>query len=533
MAITYLASFIAALLLSLLLTRIVRNLARRRGWVAVRSAHHIHQGAIPRLGGVAIFATFAVVTVALVGVSLSWQVQPGVPAGELLKILAPGSLIFLLGLYDDLYSVTPRVKFAVQALAAALLYAEGIGKFELPVLLGFDLTWLSLPLTIFWVLWITNAFNLIDGLDGLAAGSSLFSTFTVFAFSLSSGNLPVALLALILAGSTFGFLRFNFNPATIFLGDSGSLFLGFMLSALALAGSQKTPTIVAVALPIVSFGLPLAETTISVARRFLSGQPLFSADREHIHHKLLERGLTHKQAVMILYGASAFCGLLSLFILQPGSGAIEVALLTLGAGVWMGVKRLGYFEFNELSRAAHRAMDQKRIIANNLALRRAAKKLTETQSFLQVCSILQEALEANDFDGYQLSLAREPDAATLASEFLVAQARRDERHFAWHKPSEHTDEQQAHAPTWSLTLELMRMSNNRRGSFTVYRARNDHPLLVDLNLLTSEFREALSLAVERVLDLSEMRDRRLKRAAENQMTARTLSSQESRVVNFG
>src|SRR5204862_2822095 len=184
-----------------------------------------------------------------------------------------------------------------------------------PLLVGSHTpAWLALPLAILWVLWITNAFNLLDGVDGLAAGSALFSTLTVFVVSLVSGNFLVSSLTLALAGAILGFLRFNFNPATIFLGDCGSLFIGFMLSALALAGAGKSPTLVAVAIPVVCFGLPVLETVLSVIRRFLSGQPLFSGDRGHIHHKLLERGFSQRKVVLILYSVSAICGLLSLFL---------------------------------------------------------------------------------------------------------------------------------------------------------------------------------------------------------------------------
>src|SRR6185503_1643008 len=355
----YLASSIASLILSAILTRCVRDMALARGWIAAPSSHHIHRRPVPRLGGVAIFLSFVIIAGVMTIASMIWKLDFHIKPRTVLAILIPGAMIFLLGLYDDIYSVKPRVKFAVQAAAALMLYYFGIGKFDLPALVGLrGLEWLSLPLTIVWVLWITNAFNLIDGLDGLAAGSSLFSTLTLFTVSLINGNNLVALLSLVMAGAIVGFLRFNFNPATVFLGDSGSLFLGFMLSALSLAGSEKTPTIVAVALPIVSFGVPLLETSLSVIRRFLSNRPLFSADREHIHHKLLERGLTQRQAVIILYGASALCGLMSLFLLQPGSGVVAVVLFTLGATIWMGVKRLGYYEFNELGRAAQRTIDQ-------------------------------------------------------------------------------------------------------------------------------------------------------------------------------
>src|SRR5262249_14709902 len=178
-----------------------------------------------------------------------------------------------LGVYDDVHSVGPYWKFLVQAIAGAMLFAGGLRIFDLPVLFGtHQFSWYTgLPLTILWVMAITNAFNLIDGLDGLAAGSALFSTLVVFVVALV-GNL--SLISLALAGAILGFLRYNFNPATIFLGDCGSLFIGFMLSALGLYGAQKAPTIIAVAIPVVSFGLPILETSLSVLRRLIGGRPV-------------------------------------------------------------------------------------------------------------------------------------------------------------------------------------------------------------------------------------------------------------------
>lgn len=499
----YIGSFIIALVFSLILTRFVRNKAVQKGWVRSPSSHHTHHRPVPRFGGVAIFISFATVSGILMIVPHLSGVRL-VPR-TMLFLFIPGVLVFLLGLYDDIYSAKPYVKFGVQAIAATLLYIGGVGKFDLPMLLGFGgFVWIVLPLTILWVLLITNAFNLIDGLDGLAAGSTLFSTLTLFAFSFINGNDLVSLLTLTLAGSIIGFLRFNFNPATIFLGDSGSLFLGFILSAFALAGSEKTPTIVAVALPIISFGVPLLETSLSIIRRFLSGRPLFSADREHMHHKLLERGLSQRQAVVILYGASALCGLLSLFLLQPGSGVMAIVLFALGAIVWMGVRRLGYHEFDELGRIAQRTMDQKRIISNNLAVRRAGNRLTEARSLLQICCILQEAFEANDFDGYQLSIESGCDQSSLASELAVlARVRSNHQHYAWHKPVENGGDESLLEPKWSLTFELETSDNQRCGCFSLYRASSNRPLLVDLNLLTSEFKSALADAVVRVKKRSE------------------------------
>jgi len=202
-----------------------------------------------------------------------------------------------------------------------MLFLGGLRIVNIPVLFGdHRLPWIvGWAFTVLWVLAITNAFNLIDGLDGLAAGSALFSTMVVFVVALLNGPTLVTVMTIALAGAILGFLRFNFNPATIFLGDSGSLFIGFVLSALALKGAQKAPTIVAVAIPIVSFGLPILETALSIVRRLISGRPIFTADREHIHHKLLQNGMTHRQVVILLYGVSAIFAMLSLFLLPTGS----------------------------------------------------------------------------------------------------------------------------------------------------------------------------------------------------------------------
>jgi len=256
-----LAIFATSVLLSFVLTRHVRNLATARGWLAPPALdRHLHHTPLPRLGGIAIFAAFILSgALALLVGWLDPSLNVGFSWRTLGTILLPGVLIFLLGVYDDVRPVGPYLKFGVQALAGLMLFAGGLRVLDLPVLFGSrHFSWyVSLPLTILWVLGITNAFNLIDGLDGLAAGSALFSTLVVFVVALFSESLFVSLLALVLAGAILGFLRFNFNPATIFLGDCGSLFIGFMLGALALCGAQKAPTIIAVAIPVVSFGLPI------------------------------------------------------------------------------------------------------------------------------------------------------------------------------------------------------------------------------------------------------------------------------------
>ena len=493
MTITYIAVFVGSALLSFLLTRTIRNLANSRGWVyAPASSRHIHKDLIPRLGGMGIFIAFAVVALVVTIPGL-----PGVDVTQsrrtILYVLGPATIVFLLGLYDDFRPVKPQVKFAVQAAAGALLFLGGFGVFRLPLLFGsYTFGWLALPLTMLWVLWITNAFNLLDGIDGLAAGSALFSTLTVFVVSLIGSNSLVSALTLALGGSILGFLRFNFNPATIFLGDCGSLFIGFMLSALALAGAGKTPTIVAVAIPVVSFGLPVLETVLSVMRRFLSGQPLFTADRGHIHHKLLERGFSQQKVVLILYVVSAICGLLSLFLLYPSGPMVGIVLFVIGMGIWVGVQHLGYHEFIELGRVALRTMEQKKIIVNNVAIRRATEALSKTADIDGVGRVLRNAFEANDFDGFELTLAP-ADRARRAGE------RHNGNHLKWEKPNGVQKEVIGEAE-WTLNLDLKKPSGDRLGSFSLYRKCSDSPLLVDINLVIAGFNVALAGALERVVE---------------------------------
>src|SRR6266481_1445655 len=277
------------------MTRWLRDAAVARGWVkAPELARHVHTRAVPRLGGVAVCVSFTVVvTLCVAGSRLAGLAIP-VSLHTLLGILGPSLIIFVLGLYDDVHSVGPYAKLGIQAVAGSLLYFGGFGIHQLWLFSSAEhplKAVVDLPLTVLWVLLITNAFNLIDGLDGLAAGSAVFTTIVVFVMSLVAPNQLVSFLAIALAGVTLGFLRFNFHPATIFLGDSGSLFIGFMLAGLALAGSQKAPTMVAVAIPVVSLGLPILDVALAVIRRFLAGKPLFEGDKAHIHHKLVKRGL--------------------------------------------------------------------------------------------------------------------------------------------------------------------------------------------------------------------------------------------------
>jgi UDP-GlcNAc:undecaprenyl-phosphate GlcNAc-1-phosphate transferase len=304
----------------------------------------------------------------------------------------------------------------------------------------------------------------------------------------------VSITTLVLAGAVLGFLRYNFNPATIFLGDCGSLFVGFMLSALALQGMQKSPTIVAVAIPVVSFGLPILETALSVARRLISGRPVFTGDREHIHHKLLQRGLSQRQVVTVLYGVSALFAMLSLFMLWPTGSTLGLVLAVLGSGIWIGVQHLNYLEFGELRRVAQRALEQRIIFINNLAIRRATEELRVASNFDQLCRILEAAFNSNDFDAFELRLLRRADGSVDAQGLKIVSG--GEADFRWKRPGSHFSGETI--PAWSLALGLVAANNHRRGLLTLHRLYGGGDLHLDVNLLTSVFPEALADALERI-----------------------------------
>jgi UDP-GlcNAc:undecaprenyl-phosphate GlcNAc-1-phosphate transferase len=496
--IAYLGAFVFSLCFSFILTKCVRDLANRHGWVAApASDRHLHGRPLPRLGGIAIFVSFlATFAVALL---FAWH-NPGhelrFSAGTVATILSAGSLVFLLGVYDDLRSASPWIKFTVQAIAGGILFAGGLRILDLPVLFGghhFPRS-LGLPLTLLWVVAITNAFNLIDGLDGLAAGSALFSTLVVFTVALVNHAGLVSMMAITLVGAILGFLRFNFSPATIFLGDGGSLFIGFMLSALALQGAQKAPTIIAVAIPVVSFGLPILETALSVVRRFLSGRPVFTADREHIHHKLLQLGLSQRQVAITLYAVSAVFALLSLFLLWPTERSLGLVLAVLGTGVWIGVQHLGYLEFGELKRLAQRAIERQ-IMINNLAIRRATEELKVTRDYVQLCHILTAALGCNDFDAFELRLQLNPDEVPEVRGLQLVSAWGEAPCLRWTRPGGGWGGESS--TVCSLTLDLVTSNNLRRGSMTVYRQYTDRDLQLDLNLLICTFPGVLADALDR------------------------------------
>lgn len=326
------------------LTPLCRNLATRWGLVdQPDQIRKFHVGSIPRVGGISIFIAYLV----SFGILLHSRFQFGdMVRGHfdiVEKLFPAATIVFFTGLLDDLLGLKAWQKFTGQFVASAVavwagVQINGIAGHQLP-------SWSAIPVTLLWLVGCTNAFNLIDGVDGLAAGVGLFATTTTLIAALLEHNIGLAIATVPLAGALLGILRFNFNPASIFLGDSGSLFIGFLLGCYSVLWSQKSATILGMTAPLIALSIPLLDTGLAIIRRFLRRQPIFGADHGHIHHKLLARGLTPRRVVILIYIVCGFCGALSLlqsFAHERFGGAIIVLFC---AGAWIGVQHLGYAEF--------------------------------------------------------------------------------------------------------------------------------------------------------------------------------------------
>jgi UDP-GlcNAc:undecaprenyl-phosphate/decaprenyl-phosphate GlcNAc-1-phosphate transferase len=506
-SVVHIACFLVSFVVSLILTPWVRRYAHSRRWESgPTSDRHIHKSPIPRLGGVAICGSFVLVALLAMLVPKPWGLHFSSPARGVACVCGSIAIIFALGLYDDIRGIGPYAKFAIQAVAASLLYAGGIGVQRLDLYsVGHSLrTLVALPLTIIWVLLITNAFNLLDGLDGLAAGSAFFSTIVLCVMSLFVPHFAVAMLTIVLAGVILGFLPYNFHPASIFLGDSGSMFIGFMLAALALAGSEKAPIMIAVAIPVLSFGLPILDVTLAVARRFLGGKSIFAADADHIHHKLLKRGLSQRGAVLILYLVTAVFALLSLIVLHDAT-LIAVVLILIGFGVAAGVQYLGYAEFSEVRRLLQRTALQKRIVANNVEVRHAIEALNTCTDANRLFHILKSTLETLGFDGFRIACgsAGAFDDATYDVQLSWEGFRTSE-------------------PSWELRFDLIAENQARLGYCALLRRGGNNSFLVDLNILICDFRAALSRTMVRITEGSTTRLK--SRAGQRVVRAKTASA---------
>lgn len=333
----YILLLLVASIISFSATPLVKRLAKRVNAIDIpKDDRRVHTVPIPRLGGLAIYVSFVICSLFIFGFQKN-----------VLGVLIGGSLIVAMGIYDDIKPLKAIYKLVVQIAAALVLIMFDMKVHMITVPFDstgntVDITFLAIPITILWVVGITNAFNLIDGLDGLACGVCFISCLTLFGVAFIGERHTAMLLTIILAGACLGFLPFNSNPAKIFLGDTGSQFLGFILAAISIEGAIKSATAVVVAVPILALGLPIYDTLFAMIRRKINKRPMMEADKGHLHHKLLETGLTQKQVVYIMYIISTILGVSSILamIVSPKQSfalLVVVCALILSFAVEMGI----------------------------------------------------------------------------------------------------------------------------------------------------------------------------------------------------
>jgi UDP-GlcNAc:undecaprenyl-phosphate GlcNAc-1-phosphate transferase len=340
--------FVAAALVSSLATPVVRSLALTLGAVSTPGGRNVNARTVPRFGGIAICLAFlaAIGALCLSHSSLGDSLHP--EARRLAALAAGGVVLCFVGAVDDIRRLKATHKLYAQLAVAVFAFAAGfrIDAVKLPLLGTWSMGVFAMPVTVFWIVGVTNAINLIDGLDGLAGGVVFFASLTNLVVAWVTGAFFVAATMSAVLGAVAGFLFFNFNPARIFMGDSGSYFLGFVLGTMSLVGSsQKASTAVSLLVPIVALGLPIVDTSFSLLRRFLEKRPLFSPDRGHIHHRLLDMGLTHRRAVLILYGVCVVLTAAAIGISLGRSWTTGVALLLASVAIIGVVRFVGYFEY--------------------------------------------------------------------------------------------------------------------------------------------------------------------------------------------
>ena len=318
-------AFIVSFAFTFATTPLVRRFAFKIGAIDIpKDNRRMHKKPTPRIGGLAIIFGFTVATLCFAQ-----------PPRQLYGTLPGAAIIAVMGVIDDCKNLPAKLKFVIQIIAALVVVFAGdikIDVFTNPNFLSDNPywvlpEWLSVTLTVIWIVFITNAVNFIDGLDGLAAGVSAIMSISLVFISIRVGEYSIAILGIALMGSCFGFLPFNFNPAKIFMGDTGSTFLGFMLATLSIQGVFKSYAVISFAVPLLILGLPLFDALFAMIRRILRGQSPMTADRGHLHHRLVDMGFSQKQTVFILYAISGVLGITAVLLAE--SGVLRALLLVI------------------------------------------------------------------------------------------------------------------------------------------------------------------------------------------------------------
>lgn len=398
--------FLLAVGCALLLTHFVRHHARRVGLFDHPDERKVHIDPVPRIGGIAIAVAYTSSLAVLI--AISGRSALGIDA-PLLALLGGAISMHFWGIYDDLHPMRARFKLAGQLFIASVTFAAGlrVPGIALPLLapIAFEPA-ASAIFTVLWLIAITNAFNLIDGMDGLAGGVAVIALAAFCVIGTTFLREGAALLSVVLAGATLGFLRYNFHPATIFLGDSGSLFLGFMLAGLSLTSAQSSAGSVAIAIPLLILGIPVFDTGVTIVRRFLRGDGIFQPDRGHLHHRLLDKGLGTRSVALLLHGLAACLALIGIVVARDARLAAALVAFCVVSSLFL-MHALRFYEFEELSNVIVRGKDQRRVIGRSVRFREAAGRLAELHDLRGVFRMLEQVFDADGASQVELRMRRE------------------------------------------------------------------------------------------------------------------------------
>ncbi|HSM09192.1 MAG TPA: MraY family glycosyltransferase, partial [Gemmatimonadota bacterium] len=396
-AILFGLAFVAATIVGLFLTAGLRHVAPTLG-LTETPRHRPARRPVAKVGGIGIFLTIALVGPALWFLSGEWSLHM-LERGPVLAVLGGAVAMVALGIWDDREELRPRVKLAFQVLAATAVWWAGarFAGFAVPGGHVELFAPTSLLVTVFWFVALTNAFNLVDGADGVAGGAALTATLAMFVVSMYLGQTLVAFVLAVITGAVIGFLFYNFPPATVYLGDAGSLSLGFLLAGVGLVTSSKAATLLAVAIPVVSLGLPLLDTGLAIVRRLIRGESIAARDLGHIHHRLTKLGHSPRKVALLLFGVSALLALASLLLITPDLRLIGIAYTVLGIVAFIGLQRLHVPELLELRRAIARGLRRSSNIGQNVALREALDTMAGMEDAREALEELGRAFERTDF----------------------------------------------------------------------------------------------------------------------------------------